>query len=186
MPVPDRERELAPAVCAYLAGKGYRVWVDPDGSDYFDLVCRRGAEVGLVELKLYDWKKLFAQAVRRRGFADWVAVALPRESLARKLLGRGSRAKGERIGVFVVTGEKLTVLREPKPWRDHGEANPFPDLARALSRMLDELEAGVLPEGVRWGVSDRSSASGRRSARDYRLEEFPEPEMPREADRGPG
>ena len=43
------EAELVRSTARYLETLGYRVRIDPDGADYFDLVARRGREVGLVE-----------------------------------------------------------------------------------------------------------------------------------------
>lgn len=171
------ETELAPPVVAFLEGQGYRVWRDPDGSDYFDIVCRRGEEVGLVELKVADYRKLLAQAHRRRGFADWVAVALPKRLLAEKLLALPSTERGRRVGVWRVREGKVTVLRPAEPLRAAGETNPFPEARARLVQLLDELEAGRLEPGTRWeGIAAVPGAGRlRRATRNWRLDEFSDP-----------
>ena len=170
-----READLVPPVEAHLARQGYRVWAAPDGADYFDIVARRGGEVGLVELKVADWRKVFAQAVRRRAWADWVAVALPRASLARRLLDRPTAPRAERIGVWVVATGSVRELRAARPLVGAGEADPFSE-SRALFRArLDELAAGAIPAGARWLVPGRPrTGAARRTIRDWRLEEFPD------------
>ncbi len=138
-------------------------------------MARRGPEIGLVELKLSDWRKVFAQAVRRRAWADWVAVALPRESLARRLLDRPEAPRAQRVGVWVVEDGAVRELRPARPLVAAGEADPFAESRARLAARLDELEAGALPAGARWLVPGRPSVGGsRRTTRDWRLEEFPD------------
>ena len=166
---------MAAPVCRFLAERGFRVWVDPDGSNYFDIVAQRGDEVGLVELKLAAWKKLYSQALRRRGWGDWVAVGLPRASLAQRFLERGSGARTERIGVWLVT-DQVQVLREARPWVEPGEADPFEPLRTHLRESLSLLDRGLLPDGTGWrfvrlpSVRPRSRPSLNTS--EWRLEEF--------------
>lgn len=171
-----RERDLAGPVVAHLTAEGYRVWVDPDGSDFLDVVARRGGEIGLVELKLADWRKVLAQAQRRRGWADWVAVVLPRASLAHKLLAVPQTERARRIGVWVVAAGALTVVRPAEPlWRP-GEARPFAELRQHIEELTDRLLDGSLPVGVRWNLAGARGRIDRtrRSTRDWRLEEFPD------------
>lgn len=164
------EAEMAPPVRRFLEGRGYRVWVDPDGTDYFDMVARRGAEIGLVELKVDDVRKVLGQAVRRRGFADWVAVVLPRESTARRVLTLPVPAPGQRVGVWWIDGDAVRVVREALA-RPTGEGDPFDGRRRALGEMLDHLESGRLAEGVSWNHLTHGRA---RPRREVRLDEFPE------------
>lgn len=176
-PLPSREALLAPPVRSYLESLGYRVWVDPDGSDYFDVIARRSAEVGLVEMKLADWRSVVRQAVRRRGWADWVAVALPRESTARRALEATRTARLRPIGVWVVDGGTIRVLRDASPWPS-AEGDPFRPLREHLRESLDLLEAGLLPEGTKWRFVQLPAARrrGRKtlSTAHWRLEEFAE------------
>lgn len=165
-----REAEMAEPVRRYFESQGYRVWVDPDGTDYFDMVARRGTEVGLIELKVHDARKVLGQAVRRRGFGDWVAVVMPRESAARRVLALPVPAPGQRVGVYWLDGDAVRVARPPAP-RPTGEDDPFGERRRALTEMLDHLEAGRLPVGVAWGHLTHGAA---RPRREVRLDEFPE------------
>jgi hypothetical protein len=181
------EAELASPVRRHLERAGYRVWVDPDGSGYFDVVARRGTEVGLVELKIADWRRVFEQALRRRGWADWVAVALPRASLAARLVQRPGAPRAARVGIWVVGDAEIRVLREARPLVGDGETDPFPLLKAQLAESLDLLDRGDLGPGVRWGFAVAPSPSrraGRRGAtREWRLEEFepdPVPDPPPE------
>lgn len=171
-----RESDLRGPVTAHLAARGYRTWAAPDGSDYFDLVARRGDEVGLVELKLADWRKVFAQALRRRAWADWVAVALPRATLAGKILARPEAPRARRVGVWVVSGGAVRELRAAEPLVGPGEADPFAESRTRFRGFLDALEAGGLPPNAHWEVPGRPTVGGaRRTTRDWRLEEFPGP-----------
>ena len=177
---PAHERSLAPPVVAHLAGQGYTVWVDPDGSDYLDVVARRGAEIGLVELKLADWRKVLAQAVRRRGWADWVAVVLPRRSLADRAVEAAQGPRTRPIGVWVSDGETLTVVRAAAPLWPAGTVHPFPELRARLELFTDLLAAGSIAPGVAWNLPGAVGRlpDGRRSTREYRLEEFPVDDAP--------
>ncbi|HEV2315990.1 MAG TPA: hypothetical protein VGV89_00210 [Thermoplasmata archaeon] len=172
---PRRESDLAPAVRAHLESQGFRVWVDPDGADFFDVVARRGEEVGLVELKLADWKTLLRQAVVRRTYGDWVAVALSRRSLAVKLLERAGTPNTRPIGIWSVEGPAPEVLRAAEPWPE-STRSLFVEHRDALRLLLDTLEAGGVPEGARWtGFAARSGrGAGTRSSREWRLDEFPD------------
>lgn len=171
-----RERDLAAPVAAHLEAQGYRVWVDPDGSDFLDVVARRGTEIGLVELKLADWRKVLAQAQRRRGWADWIAVVLPRDSLATKLLALPQADRARRIGVWVVSDGTLRVRRAAEALWQPGEARPFGELRTRIEELTDRLIDGSLPAGVRWNLPGAHGRIGRgqRSTRDWRLEEFPD------------
>ncbi len=171
-----REKELADPVRQHLERDGYRVWVDPDGSDFLDVVARRGPEIGLVELKVADWRKVLAQAIRRRGWADWVAVALPKRSLAEKLLAAPQASRARRVGVWVVDAGAVVVLRPAAPLWAAGEPHPFPELRERIESLTDLLESKTLPEGVRWNLpgSRGRLPGGRRGTRDWRIEEFPQ------------
>ncbi len=172
-----KELELAAPVERYLTDRGYRVWVDPDGTDYFDLVAKRGGEVGLVELKVADWRKVLAQAVRRRAWGDWVAVTIARESLARKLIALPVSERSQRVGVWTVSkAGELVVLREAQTMWSSGEPDPFADLRRDFARLLLLLERGEIPAGIEWSFLNARArrALGGRSTRDWRLDEFSE------------
>ncbi|MCI4351466.1 MAG: hypothetical protein L3K15_08140 [Thermoplasmata archaeon] len=169
------ESSLAPPVRRHLEAEGFRVWVDPDGSDFLDVVARRNHEVGLVELKIADWKTVLVQALRRRAWGDWVAVALPRRSLASKVLARSSRGRAARVGVWVVAEEKVEVLRPAVPLYDPGEPDPFEEPRARLRLFLDAMETGGLPEGFEWGLAAHAARAThrRRPALDWTMDEFP-------------
>jgi hypothetical protein len=169
------EHDLRAPVLAHLARDGYRAWAAPDGRDYFDIVACRGAEVGLVELKVANAAKVFAQAVRRRAWADWVAVALPGERAARRLLTMVQAPLAERVGVWQVTGASVRVLRPARPLWPVGGEDPFAEARARFRALVDQLRSGELPDGVDWGIfgAPRLPGRGRRSTRDWRLEEFP-------------
>ncbi|MCI4355433.1 MAG: hypothetical protein L3K06_08740, partial [Thermoplasmata archaeon] len=97
-----RESELRAPVVAHLTAEGFRTWVAPDGRDYFDIVALRGEEIGLVELKVSAARQVFGQALRRRAWADWVAVAIPGRKAAERLLARPGAERAGRIGVWLV------------------------------------------------------------------------------------
>lgn len=174
---PRRESELAPAVRAHLESEGYRVWVDPDGSDYFDVVARRGATIALVELKLTDGRRVLEQALRRRGWADQVSVAVARESVARRILERPVAERGRRIGIWWIDDGRVRVLRAAEPLVRPGEPDPFEALRAELGERLDLLESGALVPGVSWSLAAaaRRAPSGPRGTKEWRLEEFSDP-----------
>lgn len=170
-----RETELVPPVRAYLDGLGYRVYVNPDGADFFDIVVRRGTEVGLVELKVADWRKVIHQALRRRGWGDWVAVVVPRSSLAAKILDRPEAPRATRVGVWCLVDGAVRVVRPARPLVESGEVDPFPEPKAWLVERLDLTDAAGGPGSLSWSVPDAGRVAGRRrSSRDWRLEEFPE------------
>ena len=170
------ESELRPPVQAHLAAQGYRTWITPDGRDYFDVVALRGEEIGLVELKVSAARQVFVQALRRRAWADWVAVAIPGRRAARRLLARPVADRARRVGIWVVEGGRVDELRPARPMYAPDEAAPFESARQQFRELLRSLESGALPEGIGWGVlgSPRLPGAHRRSTRDWRLEEFPE------------
>lgn len=174
-----KETELEPPVERYLAARGYRTYFDIDGTGYFDAVALRGEELGLVELKIADWRRVFSQALVRRGWGDWVAVLLPRRSLAERVLARKAPPVADRVGVWYLLEGEVKVLREARPWpSDPGE--PYPSYKQHLRESLAAVEQGLLPPGSHWRVlrprTRSSKAPGRAGdPRIWRLDEFEEP-----------
>jgi hypothetical protein len=151
----------------HLEARGYRVWVAPDGRDFLDLVARRGPTVGLVELKVADWRTVRAQGIVRRALGDWVAVALPSASLAQRLVDSLRGPVAPRLGVWVVTPGGVEELREAQPMPDPPDGTPAAEARRRFRALLDRVEE--LPQGVDWGGAARRTGTGR----SYRLDEFP-------------
>lgn len=176
-PVP--ESMMATWVRAALEPLGFEVRVNPDGSDYFDLIAVRGEEIGLVELKVADWRTVIRQAVDRRDWADWVAVALPRASLAKKVEERTREGPGIRVGVWVATESSLTVLRPATAFGPTGD--PERDHWRhQLRTLLAESRGDLRPGELRWSVG---RTTPRRGA--WRLDDFAmASSAPRELDPG--
>lgn len=174
-----RESDLQGPVERHLRAQGFRVYFDVDGSGYFDAVAVRGEEVGLIELKLHDWKRVFSQALVRRGWGDWVAVLLPRTSLAQKVLALRAPAAASRVGVWCLEGNEVKVIREAVPWPTDSRG-PFPSFKLHLRESLDAVDRGLLPPGSAWRIlrppTRRSSRSTGRAhdPRVWRLEEFEE------------
>jgi hypothetical protein len=171
--VRPRETELVAAARQHLEEEGYRVWVDPDGRDYFDLVARRGQEVGLVEAKVAHTRAVLAQALRRRVWGDWVAVIISSERSARGLADRTSGTRAAPVGIWCARGSAITVVRPARPWTVTGEPDPYADLRARLRRILDALESGELPGSVPWDgvVREVRRASGGRGFSEWRLDE---------------
>jgi hypothetical protein len=182
-----KEGELRAPVRAHLEARGYRTWAAPDGRDYFDLVALKGDEIGLVELKVSAARQVFGQAVRRRAWADWVAVALPGRRAARRLAERPGADRTERVGIWVVDGDRVDELRAARPLYGPGETNPFAEARAQFRGILGLLESGELSDGIDWGIfgSPRLAGAHRRSTRDWRLEEFPEAPTTEGAERTP-
>ena len=171
------EAEVVETVRAHLTHAGYRVRVDPDGTDYFDLVARRGDEVGLVEAKVSDARRVLVQALRRRGWGDWTAVALASPVSAGRLAARTRGTRAEPVGIWSVSSGTVTVHREARPWAGDPSADPFADLRARFRRLLDALESGERPQAVRWDdvLHEVRRASGGRGFREWRLDETAPP-----------
>jgi len=172
--VRPREHEIVAAARGHLEAQGYRVWVNPDGRDYFDLVARKGAVVGLVEAKVAGTREVLAQALRRRAWGDWVAVVLATERAAWHLSDRTARTRAAPIGVWWARpGTGVTVVRAARPWARTDENDPYVDLRARFHRLLDALEAGKLPPATAWDgvVREVRRASGGRGFREWRLDE---------------
>jgi hypothetical protein len=175
-PAPSRgrpERRLVDAARRHLENAGFRVWVDPDGRDYFDLVARRGAEVGLIEAKVRDARGVLAQALRRRVWGDWTAVVLGSERSARGLVARTDGTRAAPVGVWFADVAGLTVVRPARPWVGPSGEDPYADLRERFRRILDGLESGAWPADARWDgvVREVSRASGGRRFAEWRLDE---------------
>ena len=168
------ESEIVAAARRHLEADGFRVWVNPDGRDYFDLVARRGSEVGLVEAKVAGSAQVLAQALRRRAWGDWVAVVLASERAAWRLADRTARSRAAPVGVWWARrGTGVTVVRPARPWPAPGDADPFAPLRARFARLLDALERGEIPDAVTWDgvVREVRRASGGRGFQEWRLDE---------------
>ena len=168
-----RETEIVDVARRHLEQQGYRVWVDPDGRNYFDLVARRGREVGLVEAKVAGARAVLVQALRRRAWGDWVAVLLASERSARALARRTEGTRAEPVGVWWAGNGGVSVARPARPWTVAGADDPYADLRARFARILDDLESGVLPDSAAWDgvVGQVRRASGGRGFREWRLDE---------------
>ncbi len=167
------ERALVEAGARYLTELGYRTWPNPDGTDYFDLVARRGAEVGLVEAKVADRRTVLAQALTRRVWGDWVAVLVGSPRAAERLESRTRATRAAPVGVWTVDQDRVRVLRPARAWAEPGAADPYAALRERFRRILDALERGDLPAGLAWDSvpgSVRRASHGRRF-REWRLDE---------------
>ncbi len=168
------ERAVVEAAARHLAAAGYRVYVDPDGTDYFDLVARRGDEVGLVEAKVGDRRKVLRQAVRRRAWGDWCAVVLTPERAARKLESATATGRLSAVGVWTTAEDTVRVLRPARPWGADAATDPFGPLKRRFRAVLDAVDRGELPSGVAWDglLGEVRRASGGRWFSEWRLDEL--------------
>jgi hypothetical protein len=167
------EREVVDTAARYLEQQGYRVYPNPDSSDYFDLVARRGNEVGLVEAKVSGSRAVLAQALKRRAWGDWVAVVLPSETAAERLAARTQRSRAAPVGVWAACGGSIRVVRAASPWPHLGGEDPFAELRERFRSVLDRVDSGELPPDVRWAGVPRSvrRASGGRGFKEWRLDE---------------
>lgn len=171
------EREVVGTAARFLEQQGYRVYPNPDATDYFDLVARRGNEVGLVEAKVSGGRAVLAQALKRRAWGDWVAVVLPSEKAAERLAARTERTRAARVGVWVAREGSVRVVRAAGPWVRSGDEDPFSDLRERFRTVLDRVDSGELPADVRWAgvVGSVRRASGGRGFKEWRLDEPVEP-----------
>jgi hypothetical protein len=170
-----RETELRAPVLAHLSARGERAWAAPDGHDYFDIVSVGPRGIGLVELKVAAAGRVFAQALRRRAYADWVAIAIPSERAARRLLTLPQAPLANRVGVWEI--RKDGTVNEIRPAASMVLADdPFGPARAAFREIVEALLRGELPEGVDWAGNRGPGlpGPGRRTTKDWRLEEFPE------------
>jgi hypothetical protein len=170
------ERSVVAATARFLEGRGYRTWTDPDGTNYFDLVARRGDEVGLVEAKVANARVVFTQALVRRAWGDWVAVVLASRRSAVALEARSRRSRAEPVGVWSCAGDAVEVLREARPWSTGGADDPYAPLRARFRGVLEALDRGDVPAGLSWSGVPRTvrRVSGGRSFREWRLDETDE------------
>ena len=167
------ETEIVRCVARALEAQGYRVRIDPDGTDYFDLVARKGEEVGLIEAKVAHPRKVWAQAVRRRGWGSWNAVVLARPVSAERLAARTAHSRAAPIGVWSIDHGELRVHRPARTWVTPQGPDPYADLRERFRRILDALEDGTLPADARWEGVPRAvrRASRGRGFSEWRLDE---------------
>ncbi len=169
------EREILDVAAAHLRSEGFRTYRDVDGTDYFDLVARRGSEVGLVEGKVADARTVLVQALRRRAWGDWVAVVLGSRTAAGRLERRTAATRSAPVGIWSVERGTLTILRPASAWARPGVDDPFEPLRRRFRRVLDAVDRGEIPPGTVWSDVNREvrrAAGGRRFA-EWRLDEVP-------------
>ncbi len=170
--LPRSEHALVGPVRRHLEALGFQVWADPDGRDYFDVVAMRTEEVGLVELKIANGPQVFTQALRRRAWGVWVAVAVASERTAERLVRLRSTPLACRVGVWLVRDDRVEVRRASQPWSGHDA--PYAEERRAFRAILEQLARGEIPVGVGWeGVLRmvRHASSGRGFA-EYTIEEL--------------
>jgi hypothetical protein len=167
------ERSIVEATARHLEALGYRTRIDPDGTDYFDLVARRGDEIGLVEAKVANSRAVLTQALVRRAWGDWVAVVIASRRSALALAERSAGTRAEPVGVWWCDGGGVEVVRAARPWTTEGVEDPFAPLRARFRGVLDALDRGDVPEGLSWSGVPRTvrRASGGRSFREWRLDE---------------
>jgi hypothetical protein len=170
------ETVVVEAAARYLRSEGYSTRIDPDGRSYFDLVARRGDEVGLVEAKVADARAVMHQALLRRPWADWVAVVLPSERSATRLHERTRGRRAEPVGIWCLRGGEAHVIRPAQPWPKGSTADPYAPFRERFRGVLDALDRGEIPDGVEWTAvpSTVRRASGGRGFREWRLDEGPD------------
>lgn len=174
-----RESDVVRTTAEYLERQGYRVYPNLDSTDYFDLVARRGDEVGLVEAKVSGSRAVLVQALKRRAWGDWVAVVLPSEKAAERLAQRTNGTRAARVGVWTTGGGTVKVVRPAAPWVRVGEEDPFAHLRLLFRSVLDRIDSGEIPPDVSWDGVVRSVRrfSGGRGFSEWRLDE-PHDEAP--------
>ncbi len=173
------EGEVVAALAAHLSAQGFRTYVNPDGTDYFDLVARRGDEVGLVEAKVGDARTVLSQALRRRVWGDWSAIALAGDLAAQRVADRTRGTRAEPIGVWVARPGNVREVRSARRWVTPGVEDPYAELRARFRGILDALDRGELPTAVRWDGVPRAvrRASAGRGFAEWR---FDEPECPKD------
>ncbi len=164
------ERSILEIAADHLRTRGYRTYLDPDGGSYFDLAAVKGDELGLVEGKVGDARRVLRQAVERRVWADWVAVVVASRTSAERLVARTSEVRAAAVGVWVVRDGQLEELRAPRP---RSASPPYAPLRARLLAALGAIDRGETPPGVGWSgvpAAVRRAGGGRRFS-EWRLDE---------------
>ena len=171
------ERDLLETVAGVLRTRGYRTYLDPDGTDYFDLVVRRDETVGVLEGKAGGASNVLAQALVRRPWADWVAVVVGSRRAAERLVARTEGHRAAFVGVWSCVAGEVRELREAQPIPS-GPADPFEATRARLRSALDALDRGELPAGIPWSdvLGEVRRSSGGRRYREWRLDEVVGPD----------
>ncbi len=164
---------MVAAAARHLERNGYRVRIDPDGHDYFDLVARRGDEVGLVEAKVADARTVLTQALVRRAWGDWVAVVLASRRSALRLEERSRSTRAAPVGIWWVEGDGVLVARAARPWPSTAGDDPFAVTRARFRAVLDTLDRGEVPDDLVWSgvLGTVRRLSGGRGFREWRLDE---------------
>jgi len=168
-----REPQVVAVAARHLESSGYRVYVDVDGTDYFDLVARKGTEVGLVEAKVGDRKSVLAQALKRRVWGSWSAVVLASRISAERLAAATAAGRAAPLGVWTVEGDRVQVVRPARDWVAPGGDDPYRALRERFLLVLDQVDRGELPAGIPWDglPGEIRRASGGRGFAEWRLDE---------------
>lgn len=170
------ERELLLRVAGVLATRGFRTYLDPDGTDYFDLVAKQGEDVGIVEGKVGHPREVLSQALRRRAWADWVAVVVDTLGSAERLARRTAPpSRAAFVGIWAAEGSGVREIRPATRAPPDDGSDPFAPTRERFRRILESVDRGEIPLGVRWdGVPGevRRSSGGRRFG-EWRLDERP-------------
>ncbi len=155
----------------HFESEGFRVYANPDGSDYFDLIVRRGAEIGMLELKRAEGRRVFEQAVRRRFWGNWVGVAVGSRTSAQRLAVRRSGRLTSCVGIWWVHNAGVETIRPPSPFPPPAE--PREERTRLVA-WLDLIDRGEVPVGTvleGLGRAIRGLGHGR-AYREWTLEEL--------------
>jgi len=165
-------------VAVELRRRGYRTYLDPDGRDYFDLAARKDEEVGLIEGKVGRGSEVLAQALRRRPWADWVAVVVSPAGLADRLVARTAGHRAGAVGVWAYEGGRAREVRPAVRWA-LGSPDPFSATRERFRNHLLDLDRGLLPAEVGWSgvVGEVRKASRGRGFAEWRLDEL-DPDRP--------
>ncbi len=167
------ERELVGVLASWFRSRGWKAYIDPDGGSYFDLVVRRQEEVGLVEAKVGEGRRVVRQALERRIWGDWAAVAVLPPRTAAGVAARTAVSRAASLGVLTLEEGAVRELRAARPWAVPAEPDPFAPLRSRFRGVLDALDRGELPEGPRWSdvVREVHRASNGRGFGEWRLDE---------------
>lgn len=150
-----KEDMMREGVRRYLRALGYYVLFDSDlgGGSYFDCIAIGENDIGAIELKLSDWKKVVAQARRRLHNVNWAVILMPSLKALEKIQENiKTPSCYPEIGLWHFDKDRIMVVREHEtfePWqKDHHTMTMIRKVMEAKKRGLDNVDVWGHKRGI--------------------------------------
>jgi len=139
---PRYESDMYGALIFFMRKHGYHCLIEPEGGGLFDCVVvnTKGDDVGCIELKLTDWRKLSEQLKKRKRYFDWVCALMPKLYFLNKLIDDGR----EDAGLMLYYKGKVIMIKKPVM------EEPRWKYSKIRLRQVAEFERAGIPNEVVW------------------------------------